>query len=158
MVRVSEVAVWWAACVGTWLLTLSSVNLEDLCVAIPAGLLCGLAATTGRRLAGGRWRPQLRWVRWLVVLPIGVVADTVGVWKAAARAAVDPARRGRRQVSRVPIGEPASVAAARQALVTLVVSASPGSLVIDVDPDAGELLVHSLADSAPSWACPDPSM
>lgn len=156
MVRAVEVTAWAAACVGVWLLTLSSVTLADLCFAVPAGLLCGLLAAGGRRLAGGRWRPQPRWAAWLLALPVTVVAETFGVWRAAARAALDSGPSGRERLVQLPAGETADVAAARRGVATLAISASPGSYVVDVDHDRPELTIHTLADSAPSWARIDP--
>jgi multisubunit Na+/H+ antiporter MnhE subunit len=152
MVRAIEVTAWAAACVGIWLLTLSSVTVPDLCLAVPAGMLCGVLAAAGRRLAGGRWQPQLRWAVWLLTLPVAVIADTIGVWRAAARAAFDPGQRARERLLQLPGGEPDDVAATRRGIATLAFSASPGSYVLDFDPDRRELLIHTLADSAPSWA------
>jgi multisubunit Na+/H+ antiporter MnhE subunit len=37
----------------------------------------------------------------------------------------------------------------RQAAAVILVSASPGSVVLDVDPDSGEALVHELAAGRP---------
>lgn len=157
MVRAIEVTAWAAVCVGIWLLTLSSVAVADLCLAVPAGLLCGVLAAAGRRLAEGRWHPRPRWATWLLTLPVTVIADTLGVWRAAARAAFYPGQSGRERLVQLPADEPDDVAATRRGLVTLVLSASPGSYVIDFDPDRSELLIHTLADSAPSWARINPS-
>ena len=152
MVRAIEVTAWAALCVGIWLLTLSSVTLPDLCLAVAAGLLCGLLANAGRRLAGGRWHPRPRWAIWLLGLPVTVIVDTVGVWRTAARATFNPGQSGYEHLIKLPAGEPDDVAATRRGIATLALSASPGSYVIDFDPDRRELLIHTLADSAPSWA------
>lgn len=150
--RTIEVSAWGAVCVGVWLLTLSSVTVPDLCLAVPASLLCGVLALTGRRLVGGRWCPLRGWWTWLLTLPVAVIADTFGVWRAAARAVLRPGERGHEHVVHLPASDADDVAATRRALVTLALSASPGSYVVDFDPDRRELLVHTLADGAPGWA------
>ncbi len=137
-----EVTPWAAVCVGVWLLALSSVTLPDLGLAMPAGLLCGLLAASGRRLAGGRWHPQPRWAAWLITLPVTVIAETLGVWRAAGRAALDPARSGRERLSQLPTSEPDNVAAARCGLATLALSASPGSYVINLRPRSSRVDPH----------------
>lgn len=157
MVRAVEVTAWAAACVGIWLLTLSSVTVPDLLLAVPAGMLCGLLAAGGRRLAGGGWHARPRWAVWLLALPVAVIADTVGVWRVAARAAFNPGRSGYDRLVQLPAGETEDVAATRRGIATLALSASPGSYVIDFDPDRRELLIHTLADNGPSWARINPS-
>jgi multisubunit Na+/H+ antiporter MnhE subunit len=151
-----EATCWAAVCVGIWLLTLSSVTLADLSLAIPAGLLCGVLATAGRRLAEGRWRPQPRWAAWLLTVPVNVVVDTIGVWAAAVRAVRTRRPSGYDQVLQQPAEETEDIAATRRALATLVLSASPGSYIVDFDPDRRQLLAHTVTGKPPRWVRLEP--
>jgi multisubunit Na+/H+ antiporter MnhE subunit len=145
-----EVALWWAACVGTWLLTLSSVNTAELVAAVAAGLPCAVVAVLARRAVRGPLSPRAAWLRWLLPVPVAVLADSARVLGVAAGAVV-----GRR----IPEGDLRRVILPRdrsdgdwqnrQAAAVILVSASPGSVVLDVDPDSGEALVHELATGRP---------
>src|SRR4051794_8959555 len=70
-----EVVFWEAACTGLWLLTLSSISLSEALVAAACGLPCAVLAVVARRAVGGSWPVQPRWTRWLLPLPVAVVAD-----------------------------------------------------------------------------------
>jgi hypothetical protein len=75
--RLAESLVWWALAVGPWVLTLSSVNSQDLIVAGVLAVPCAIAATAGRSVTSVRWRPRLAWLRWAMSLPLSIAADTV---------------------------------------------------------------------------------
>jgi multisubunit Na+/H+ antiporter MnhE subunit len=148
--QLPEIALWWAACVGTWLLTLSSVSTPDLVAAVVSGLPCAVLAVLARRAVRGPLAPRTAWLRWLLPVPVAVLADSVRVLGAAAAALV-----GRR----IPQGDLRRVTLPRddsdrdwqnrQAAAVVLVSASPGSVVLDIDPDSGETLVHELATGRP---------
>src|SRR4051812_7595828 len=70
-----EVVFWEAACTGLWLLTLSSISLSEALVAAACGLPSAVLAVVARRAVGGSWPVQPRWTRWLLPLPVAVVAD-----------------------------------------------------------------------------------
>jgi multisubunit Na+/H+ antiporter MnhE subunit len=145
----AEVLWWWGACVGIWLLTLSSVTPAELTVAIACGLPCALAARAARRAAGDAWLPRARWLAWLVLLPAAVLADTArltGLLAQAARGRADP---GRLRDIRLPAAEPGPVALAHRALASLAISASPGTLVVDSDPRGSKLTIHAMAGGWP---------
>jgi multisubunit Na+/H+ antiporter MnhE subunit len=148
--QLPEVALWWAACVGTWLLTLSSVNTAELVAAVAAGLPCAVVAVLARRAVRGPLSPRAAWLRWLLPVPVAVLADSARVLAVAAGALV-----GRRipegDLRRVTLPRDRSAGAwqNRQAAAVILVSASPGSVVLDVDVDSGEALVHALATGRP---------
>lgn len=150
----TELVVWAGLCFGAWLLTLSSVTSQDVLLAALAAVLSGVCAVGGRRVAGGRWRPRLGWIRWYLGLPVAIVLDTARVL-----ALVYSARGRFGEMSTVPLpgDEPDDVAAARCALGSLAMSASPAAYVVDADPDEHEMTVHTLGSSAPRWAQTDPS-
>jgi multisubunit Na+/H+ antiporter MnhE subunit len=147
---VLEVAFWWAVGVGLWLLTLSSVSGQELVAAIATGLPCAVMAVLARRAVRGPLRPRPAWLRWLLPVPVAVLTDSVRVLGVAAGALV-----GRRipdgDLRRVtlPRDDSAEDWQNRQAAAVVLVSASPGTVVIDVDPDSGEALVHELASGRP---------
>jgi multisubunit Na+/H+ antiporter MnhE subunit len=121
MSRAVESGVWWAVLVGVWLTTLSAVNWQDLLVAAVLAVPCAIIATLVRRAYGGRWRPASAWR-----LPADIVR---GCGALLARRAT---------LRRIP------VSALRKGVKTVVVSASPGTVVLDDKDDA--LLVHALGD------------
>lgn len=149
MARLVEVVWWWGVAVGVWVLTLSSATLPELVVAAGCGLPCAVAARAGRLTVGGGWRPRWRWLAWLVPLPVAVVADAVRVLAAAVRHLGSDRPAGELREIALPAGEPDQVAAARQALMTLTLSSTPGTFVVDADPKAGRLVVHSLTEGRP---------
>ena len=150
MRQLPEVALWWAVCVGTWLLTLSSVNTPELVTAVVAGLPCAVVAVLARKAVRGPLSPRAAWLRWVLPVPVAVVVDSVRVLAVAAGALV-----GRR----IPAGDERHVTLPRddsdddwqnrQAAAVILVSASPGSVLLDVDRDSGEALVHELATGRP---------
>jgi multisubunit Na+/H+ antiporter MnhE subunit len=148
--QLPEVALWWAACVGTWLLTLSSVNTAELVAAVAAGLPCAVVAVLARRAVRGPLSPRAAWLHWLLPVPVAVLADSARVLAVAAGALV-----GRRipegDLRRVTLPRDRSAGAwqNRQAAAVILVSASPGSVVLDVDVDSGEALVHVLTTGRP---------
>ncbi|WP_225830046.1 Na+/H+ antiporter subunit E [Streptomyces sp. NK08204] len=148
MVRAAELVWWWwAAAVGVWLLTLSSVTLPDLMVAAACGLPSAVAARAGRLAVGGCWRPRAGWIRWAVVLPPSVVADTGRVLWTAVRHARSERPPGKLREIALPHDTPEAVAAARRALATVGLSATPGTYVLAGDPERHCLVVHSLSDT-----------
>jgi hypothetical protein len=114
-----ETAVWWAVLVGIWLTTLSSVDGQDLVLAAVLAVPCAIVATLVRRAYGGRWRPARAWT-----LP----------WQVLRGCAALVSRRAElREIPVRPI---------RKAIKTVVVSASPNTVVLDDKDDS--LRVHAL--------------
>ncbi len=112
---------WWAVLVGVWLTTLSTVNWQDLLVAAVVAVPCALAAALLRGVYRGCWRPANAWT-----LPSAVVRGC---------AALFSRHTALRHIPSDPV---------RKAVKTVIVSASPGTVVLD---DEGEsLLVHDLGD------------
>lgn len=145
-----EVLWWWGVSFGIWLLTLSSISAAEILVALSCGLVCGIAARAARIAVGGKWKPHPVWLWWLGPLAVAVVADTARVFVAAVRlwGKADPPVRPHEV--QLPTGGSEDVSAAREALATLAVSAPPGTFVIDTDPDAHRLVVHTLVEGGPS--------
>lgn len=151
MRTLAEVVCWWAAGIGVWLLTLSSVSLPEALIATGCALPCAVLAVVARRAVEGSWPVQPGWVRWLLPLPAAVVADGVRVLGRAA-AVLGGARMpsGDEHTVQLHRDRPAGRWRTRQALATVLVTATPGTVVLDVDEDSGRMRVHALGAGRPS--------
>ena len=141
MDRIVEVVVWWALLLGVWLLTLAAFSVAELVAGTVAALPCAVLAAMGRQAVGGEWRVRPGWLRWLVPLPLAILSDTYLVLMAALRRRP---RSGRLGEVRLRPERTKRVARAQQAIATTVLSAAPRTLVVDVRPDEGVLVVHPL--------------
>lgn len=144
-----EIGWWWGAAVGIWLLTLSSVTWPDLTAAVVCGLPCGLAARAGRHAVRAVWRPSPGWARWLLPLPAAILTDTARVLGLAARSLTGAPQPGEMKEIQLPAGEPDEVASARRAVAALAFSTTPGTFVVDNDPEEDRLVIHSLTTGWP---------
>ncbi len=149
MLGALEVLWWWGAAVGIWLITLSSVTMPDLIVAVACGLPCGLAAWAGRRALGNRWRPRPRWALWLIPLAASIIADELRLLRLAVLRAVRTRPVGELRGIQLPRSEPGAAASAHRALASFTVSATPGTFVVDGDPEEDRLVIHSLVSGWP---------
>lgn len=145
----AEVGSWWGLSAGIWLLTLSSVTGPDLYAAVGCGLPCGLAARAGRHAMRAGWRPRLRWARWLVPLPAAVLADTGRLLVTALRGLPGDRHPGELREVRLAPGEPAAVAAGHRAMAALTISFTPGTFVLETNPEDNMLVIHSMASGWP---------
>jgi multisubunit Na+/H+ antiporter MnhE subunit len=136
---VAEVLIWWMVLVLVWLGTLNAFSYEELTAAALLAVPCAIAARLGRRAAGVRWSTRAHWVRWLGHLPWGVVRDTIAVLALALR----PSTKDK-DFDTVTLANDATKAqqAGHEALATAVVSATPGSVVVDAHD--GRLVVHTV--------------
>jgi multisubunit Na+/H+ antiporter MnhE subunit len=136
-----EVGCWWIVCVGVWMAMLSAWSPHDLVVAVGAALPCALAAAGARRAVEGVWRPPIAAWRWLLVLPLTIVTDSVKIlslpWRRSADAGV------LRTVRLGPTGDDAR-SLGHRALAVAVLSTSPSTFVVGVDDDAGTALLHAV--------------
>jgi multisubunit Na+/H+ antiporter MnhE subunit len=142
--RVVEVVVWWALLVGVWLVMLVAFSPVELVAGAVAALPCAAAAVAGRRAIGGVWRARPGWLRWLLPLPLAVVAESGRVLLVPFRRGSRRSGSGRLEEVRLQRERPQAVARTRQAIATIVVSVPPGTLVVDVRSDDDVLVVHRL--------------
>lgn len=145
-----EIIWWWAAAVGIWALTLSAVSAPELITAAACGLPCAVAARAARKAVGGAWRPRWRWAGWIGPLAAAVPADAVRLLVVTIRHLVTRESLGQLREIGMPAGEPADVAAARHALAVITVSASPGTFVVDSNPEEDKMVIHTLVEGRPS--------
>ena len=130
-----------------YVLTLASTDPVDLAAGVLlGGLLVGLL---GRRMLlapAGHSLPALSRIAWFALFAGAVVADILqGAWDVALRVMhLRPIEQP--GVVRVPIGERSERGIAVSALATTL---SPGSVLLDIDREAGDLLLHVIDASDP---------
>lgn len=143
---VIEVLAWTALMWGAWLLSLSAVGVPDLVVGGLCALACGVCAAGARRAIRQRWHPGASLFGPVALLPVAIVVDAVTVLLSPWRART---RRGEVQTVDVGAAGRTPRQAARRALITTIVSASPATVVLDVDDHEGTLVVHALSSPGP---------
>lgn len=142
--RAVEALVWAAIAYGIWLISLSAISGQEYLVGALCAVPCGLAATGARWAAEARWTLRPAWLLPAAALPLAVVTDAAQVLTAPWRRA-----EGRFHHVLTPAAGESPVPASRRAVTVALVSVTPGSYVLDVDPETGEMLVHSLAPRGP---------
>lgn len=163
-----EIAGWWVAGLLIWTATLSSITGSELLAGALAALLAAVLARTGRRAMNreserrtghdnrggpGSSRPEglplwKELPRWAVLVPVASVLDLVRLGgNPGALAAGHPAGR-RLEQRRLPAGTGRAATTWRQAAV-LAVSATTGTLVVDVDGEHGSMRVDPLVSGWP---------
>lgn len=142
----TEVVVWWALAFGVWLISLSATSGQEFLVAALASLPCGVAAAVAREAIGESWIVRPSWFRPLLFLPVVLFTDAAQVLAAPLRGRQ---RGGRFETVPTSKGGDTAERRGRRALATVFVSITPGSFVLDIDPNSGDMLIHSLAFRGP---------
>ena len=143
----AEIAAWAVLLWGAWLLSLSAVGMPDLVVGGACALLCGVCAAAARRAIRQRWRPTWRDVAPAAWLPVAVLADTAAVLTSPLRPG---ARQGELLTVHVGAAGHGPRQTARRALVAMIVSATPATVVLDADDTKGTVVVHAMRSPGPS--------
>ena len=148
-----ETLAWAVALLIAWISTLVTISTPEIVVGAVSALLCGAVAAVARRVIGQAWKPRARWVAWLPPLALAIPADTFRLLGRALPRLVRHRTAGGkiRELPPPPAEEPAR-AEFRQAWGLIVMSASPGSVVIDWPPDQRPPLVHELGSGPPDLA------
>jgi multisubunit Na+/H+ antiporter MnhE subunit len=138
-----EIAAWWAFLLVVWIATLNSFSVSELVVAAVLAVPCAVAARAAGRAVAVRWRLPRHWFRWLLTLPVAIAHDTVAVLLLAVR---PRSREDEDEFRRLPLPRDDTTAqqAGREAVTTAILSATPGSVVVDANETHDELLVHTL--------------
>jgi multisubunit Na+/H+ antiporter MnhE subunit len=140
----AETVGWAVVACAVWLATLSSVTVPELCIAIVVSIPCGVLARAGRRALDASWHFRPEWALWLFPVIGSLIAELVALF----RMAVTRPREGELKTVDLP-DEPPEKAAGREALGTLALCATPGSMVADADPERNQLTVHVLVSAGP---------
>jgi multisubunit Na+/H+ antiporter MnhE subunit len=143
MTRVAAWLAWFAGLLLFWLALVGTVEYVEWIAGLCAAALGATAVDVVRSQGLLRFRVQCRWLRRLWRPLLRVVPDFLLVLAALARRS-----RGRVRTVDFPTGGHRDVDVGRRAFVTLAASLAPNSLVIDVDAESGEVLVHDLVPTA----------
>ncbi|WP_166463081.1 Na+/H+ antiporter subunit E [Amycolatopsis acidicola] len=141
MEKVAEVGLWWLALFAVYVTTLSSPAAPELAAGASVALVAAFAAFAARRAMQGAWRPRAGWVRWAASVPWPAVRDSCRALVTVFR---DP-DAGHRETLRLP-GESPATTAARQAVATVAIGCTPGSMVIAAPEGERILVLHRLFD------------
>jgi multisubunit Na+/H+ antiporter MnhE subunit len=139
MTRVVEIAAWWVVGLLLWLATVSPVTVEEVVPAVICALACAPAARAARQAVGARWRMRARWFGWTRWLPTAVVADTA---RLARHWWGRPQARGVIRRTTLDTASDRALAVTHRALAAVVLSAAPGSVVLDIEGD--DVLLHAI--------------
>jgi hypothetical protein len=143
MTRAAAWLSWFAGFLLFWLLLVGTVQDVEVVAGLCAAAIGATAAEVVRSQGLLRFRVERRWLR-LVWKPLRrVVPDFFVVLAALVRPS-----RGRFVRIEFPTGGRRAVDAGRRAFAVLGPSLAPNRLVVDVDPESGEALVHDLVPSS----------
>ena len=133
---------------GVWLMLAGEADVQDLATGSAAAVIAvGAGYLVSQR---GKMVPSARLadLRMLAAVPWRVVTETGQIFALVARkAAGRPAEPG--EVCTVPVDLGTDTvswpAARREAVLTALLSASPNTIVLNIDTEAGTALIHRLA-------------
>jgi multisubunit Na+/H+ antiporter MnhE subunit len=142
--RVGFWIAWYVPLVILWLAFVDTLNPAEVALGLVAAAVAATAAELVRSQDLVRFRLELRWLRGLTQLPWQTARDcwllTVALWR---HLTGHPAR-GRFRVVPFPSEADDASSAGRRALVTALVSVAPNTVVVGVEGQEGEMLVHQL--------------
>ncbi len=139
--RLPGVALWSGISLGIWLLSLSSLSWGELVVGGACSLAVGVVTVAAQRAVGARWAPTASSLRPVLAVPLAIVTDALQVVALPFRR---PDARGRLEWVDIDAAGPSPEAATRRAIATLATTATPASIVVDVDGESGDMTIHAL--------------
>ena len=135
---------WYVPMVVLWLAFVDTLAWQEMAAGLVAAAVAATAAELVRSQDLVRFHLDPRWLRGLAPLPWQVVRDTwlltVALWRHATGRPV----HGEFRVVPFPSEADDARSAARRALVTVVGSVAPNTVVVGIEGGEGELLVHQL--------------
>jgi hypothetical protein len=103
-----------------------------------------------RRTVEAAWRPDWRWLRWLLVLPFSILADTARLLATVlAHTVTRRPFEGELSELRLQHHDDPARASAHAALAMVTVSTTPGSFVMDSRPEREALVLHQIVGGPP---------
>ena len=142
--RVGFWVAWYVPLVVLWLAFVDTFARQEVIAGLVAAAVAATAAELVRSQELVRFRLDPRWLRGLPGLPWQVLRDTwlltVALWRHCTGHPV----RGVFRVVPFPSEASDNRSSARRTLVTVVASVAPNTVVVGVEGDEGELLVHQL--------------
>jgi len=149
MTRVAAWLSWFAALLVLWLVLVGTVQDVERIAGLCAAALGASAAEIMRSQGLLGYRVEWRWLRLAWKPLLRVVPDFFVVLFALVRPTT-----GRFRTIEFPTGGTRDVDAGRRAFIVIAPSLAPNSLVVDADPESGEVLVHDLVPGAASPGLP----
>jgi hypothetical protein len=143
MRRVAAWLAWFAGLLVLWLVLVGTVQDVERIAGLVAAAIGATAAEVVRSQGLLRYRVEARWIVRGALQLLRVVPDFVRVLLALPRRP-----EGAFRTVPFPSGGQRDVDRGRRAWATLTASFAPNRLVVDVDPDSGEALVHDLLPQA----------
>jgi hypothetical protein len=145
MRRLAAWLAWFGGLLVLWLVLVGTVQDVERIAGLAAAAIGATAAEVVRSQGLLRYRVEARWVRRGLLRVPRVVPDFFRVV-----AALRSPSHGVFRTIPFPAGGHRDVDRGRRAWVTLAASLAPNRLVVDLDPDTGEALVHDLRPGAVS--------
>jgi hypothetical protein len=145
MRRVAAWLSWFAGLLVLWFLLVGTIQEVERIAGLAAAAIGATGAEVVRTHGLLRYRVEARWLRRGALQLLRVVPDFFRVLTALASRP-----RGAFRTVPFPAGGHRDVDRGRRAWVTLTASLAPNRLVVDVDPETGEALVHDLRPGAAS--------
>jgi hypothetical protein len=143
MRRLTAWLAWFAGLLVFWLLLVGTIQDVEVVAGLVAAAIGATAAEVVRSQGLFRYRVEGRWLWPGVRQFVRVVPDFVRVLAALPRRP-----SGHFRTVPFPTGGERDVDRGRRAWATLAASLAPNRLVVDMDADAGEALVHDLLPRA----------
>lgn len=139
MRRVTAWLAWFGGLLAFWLLLVGTVQDVEVFAGLVAAAIGATAAEVARSQDLLRYRVEARWLWPGLRQLLRVVPDFVRVLAALPRRPT-----GRFRTVPFPAGGQRDADRGRRAWASLAASLAPNRLVVDMDADAGEALVHDL--------------
>jgi multisubunit Na+/H+ antiporter MnhE subunit len=140
---------WWCSCFLMWLALTTTFDPAELA----AGVIASAVAATGAELVRATgligFRPRAAWflraprVAWRSVIDTGIVMRALIAHVTGRRE-----MRGAFRIIPVEPGGDDPSSAARRALLTAAISATPNTYVVGIDRDRGMMIVHQLVPAS----------
>jgi multisubunit Na+/H+ antiporter MnhE subunit len=134
----------WVGFALLWLLFVFQISTSELVVGASASALTVLALQTAFRSEDLCFQPRFRWLVQVWRLPALIVEDLLILLKAITRHLARKPSRATFQLSRFNSSGDDCRASARRTLAVLFLSIPPNSVILDLDPDRANMLLHVL--------------
>ena len=138
----------WVGFTLLWLVFVFQLTAIEVLAGAAASALTVFALQTALRSEPLCFRPRLRWLAQGWRLPGMIVADLWIVLRVLARLLLQAPSKGAFQLGRFHANAEDCRASAQRALTILYISASPNSIVVDIDREKATMLIHVLEPAA----------
>lgn len=143
-----RLAIAWLGFSLLWLVFVYQISASELTAGGIASALTVVAGLVTCRAVPARFRPRLHWVAQAWRLPGPITSDLWLLLKHLLREMAGKKSRSSFELTDFKAGGEDSPAAAQRALAVLYVSLTPNSVVLDVDREKGQMLLHQAEPTA----------